>query len=81
LCQAVQKYSDARRAWFDKLTMTEKIACPEPVEGRGAAQPFGKLRVNARQIRRRGSLAKSVLHDHAGIRHTPLLFSLTLVDV
>jgi len=24
--------------WFDRLTMTGNRACPEPVEGRGAAQ-------------------------------------------
>jgi len=38
LTQAVQKCLDARRAWFDKLTMTNCAACPEPAEGRGVAQ-------------------------------------------
>jgi len=36
--QAVQKCLDARRAWFDKLTMTICSACPELAEGRFAAQ-------------------------------------------
>jgi len=33
-CQAVQKCpSAAFPSWFDKLTMTDFRACPEPVEG------------------------------------------------
>jgi hypothetical protein len=32
--QVVQKCPDARRAWFDRLTMTVYKACPERVEGR-----------------------------------------------
>ena len=33
-----KKAPEARRSWFDKLTMTYNIACPEPAEGKEKAQ-------------------------------------------